>query len=178
MATPSTVPQLHWLAVYTTPRHEKHVYEQFKEREIETFLPLYRSLRLWRNRAKVTLDLPLFPGYLFARIALFRKVTILSVPGVVSIVGSRSQLWPLPDSEIESLRTGLHQRSPEPHPYLCIGERARIKAGPLMGMEGVLLRKKNGVRMVLSLDHIMRSFSVEVAPHDLDPVGPTWAKAS
>jgi transcription antitermination factor NusG len=179
MMTPSTVlPQLNWFAIYTTPRHEKHVHEQLKGREIEAFLPLYRSQRLWRNRAHVAVDLPLFPSYLFARITPFRKVAVLSVPGVLSIVGSRRELWPLPDSTIASLRAGMNERNPEPCPYLVVGERARINAGPLMGMEGVLLRRNNGVRMVLSLDHIMRSFSVEVGPGDLEPVTRNWARAS
>jgi transcription antitermination factor NusG len=76
----------------------------------------------------------------------------------------------LPDAEIESLRTGLQLRKFEPHPYLVAGERVRIKAGAMEGMEGILLRKKNELRVVLTLDLIERSVAVEVDAQDVEPV--------
>ena len=158
-----------WFAVYTTPRHEKHVSEILAERQIETFLPLYRTNRQWQKSRPVVLELPLFPTYVFVRIARQARGAVLGTPGVLSIVGSSREPWPLPDLEIEALRFGLLERKIEPHPYLIVGERVRIKAGVMAGVEGVLVRKKNDLRVVLSLDTIMRSVAVEVDADDIEP---------
>ncbi len=156
-----------WFAVYTTPRHEKRIAGYFADRQIDCYLPLYRSTRRWKNRTVTNLELPLFPSYIFVRIGRYERVRVLEVPGVLSIVGGREPA-PLPEFEIDSLRAGLHLRQSEPHPYLVIGERARIRVGPLAGMEGVLIRKKNNYRVVLTLDTIMQSVAVEVDACDLD----------
>ena len=92
------------------------------------------------------------------------------MPGVLSIVGSGYEPTPLADFEIESLRSGLHLRKFEPHPYLVVGERVRIKAGPLEGMEGVLLRKKSNLRVVLTVASIKQSVAVEVDAGDVEPL--------
>jgi transcription antitermination factor NusG len=170
MGTTGSTSSSHWLAIYTASRHEKHVAEQLNDRQFETFLPLYRAVHVWKNRSKVTLDLPLFPCYLFVRSRPEQRGKVLSVPGVLSVVGSKQEPWPLPDTEIQALRSGLQQRNAAPHSYLAVGDRARIRSGPFAGMEGVLLRQNNGFRMVLSLTHIMRSFSVEVGVGDLEPL--------
>jgi transcription antitermination factor NusG len=158
----------HWFAVYTNTHHEKRVNAYFKEREIESFLPLYATQRQWKNRCAMKLELPLFPNYVFAHIARGERVRVLEIPGVLSLVGFGRHLTPLPDLEIEALRAGLSQRTVEPHPYLVVGERVRIKAGAMIGMEGVLLRKKNNFRVVLALDAIMQSVSIEVGAEDLE----------
>jgi transcription antitermination factor NusG len=159
-----------WFAVYTTPRHEKHVSELLTERRIETFLPLYRAARQWKKSCPVVLDLPLFPTYVFVRLARRARGAVLGLPGVLSIVGSAREPWPLPDLEIEALRSGLHLRKVEPHPYLKVGEKVRIKAGAMAGVEGLLVRKKNDFRVVLTLDMLMQSVAVEVDADDLEPV--------
>lgn len=158
-----------WFAAYTTPRHEKHVSVLLAERQIETFLPLYNTARQWKKSSPVVLELPLFPTYVFVRIARCARSSVLSLPGVLSIVGSAREPWPLPDFEIEALRLGLHMRKAEPHPYLKIGERVRIKAGAMTGVEGILVRKKNEVRVVLTLDTIMQSIAMEVDADDIEP---------
>jgi transcription antitermination factor NusG len=168
------VPQ--WFAVYTTPRHEKHVSEIFAERQIETFLPLYRTNRQWQKSRPVVLELPLFPTYVFVRIARQSRSIVLGTPGVLSIVGSSKEAWPLPDLEIDALRSGLLERKIEPHPYLVVGERVRIKTGMMAGVEGVLVRKKNEFRVVLSLEMIMRSVAVEVDADDVEPVTSTLVR--
>ena len=173
-ASADTLPR--WFAVYTTPRHEKHVSEILAERQIETFLPLYRANRQWKKSSPVVLDLPLFPTYVFVRIARQARGVVLGTPGVLSIVGSSKESWPLPDFEIDALRSGLLERKIEPHPYLVVGERVRIVAGVMAGVEGVLVRKKNDLRVVLSLDTIMRSVAVEVNADDIEPVGSTTAR--
>jgi transcription antitermination factor NusG len=161
-----------WFAVYTTPRHEKHVSEILAERQIETFLPLYRTTRQWQKSRPVVLELPLFPTYVFVRIVRQARGAVLGMPGVLSIVGSSKEPSPLPDFEIDALRSGLLERKIEPHPYLVVGERVRIMAGVMAGVEGVLVRKKNDLRVVLSLDTIMRSVAVEVDAEDIEPVLP------
>lgn len=159
-----------WFAVYTTSRHEKRVAEHFGCREIEHHLPLYHVRRKWRDGSRVTLDLPLFPSYIFARIGSEERARVLSVPGVLAIVGGTGgDPAPLPDAEIEALRIGVEQRLVEPHPLLTVGERARIRKGAFAGMEGVVVRKKNSFRVVLTLQQIMQSVAVEVDERDLEP---------
>jgi len=160
-----------WFAVYTASRHEKRVEQHLGSREIEHYLPLYRSRRKWSDGSKVTLDLPLFPGYIFVHIKSTERVRVLEVPGVLSIVGGVARKpTPLPDSEIDALRSGLPGRSAEPHPVLKAGERARICRGAFSGMEGVVVRKANSLRVVLTMDLIMQSIAVEVEENDLAAV--------
>ena len=165
-AGPETSPR--WFALYTTPRHEKHVSEMLAQRQIETFLPLYRTTRQWKKSRPVDLELPLFPTYVFVRIAREARGAVLSMQGVLSIVGSGREPWPVPDPDIEAIRLGLQMGKIEPHPYLTVGERVRIKAGVMTGVEGILVRKKNDLRVVLSLDAIMRSVAVEVDADDIE----------
>lgn len=169
-STSESAPQ--WFAVYTTPRHEKQISEMLTERRIETFLPLYRSARQWKKSCPVVLELPLFPAYVFVRIARNARRVVLSMPGVISIVGSSKDPWPLSDHEIESLRLGMQAHKIEPHPYLRIGERVRVKSGVMAGVEGVLIRKKNEFRVILAFDAIMRSVSIEVDADDLETDAP------
>jgi transcription antitermination factor NusG len=161
-----------WFATYTVPRHEKRIAEYFTLREIEHYLPLYRAQHKWKDGSKVVLELPLFPNYIFARIARSERVRVLETPGVVSLVGYGREACPVSDSYIAFLREGIRLRKVEPHPYLVVGERVRIKAGPMAGMEGVLVRKKNNLRVVLTLEMIMQSVAVEVDAEDLEPVRP------
>lgn len=167
-----------WFAVYTASRHEKRVAQHLTQREIEFYLPLYRSARKWSDGSKVTLELPLFPGYLFVHIKRSERVLVLNVPGALAVVGGTGrEPVPLPEGTIDALRAGLQLRAAEPYPLLTVGQWARIRSGALAGMEGVVVRKKNGLRVVLTLEHIMQSIAVEVAADDLEPFEP-WARAS
>jgi transcription antitermination factor NusG len=161
-------PSTDWFALYTSSRREKHVAKLLDERQIENFLPLYRADRHWDKRSPVTLDLPLFPNYLFVRAG--RKASLLSVPGVLSIVGSGRQPWPLPDHEIEAFRSAVDVCKLEPHSLFAVGERVRITNGALAGMQGVLVRKKSNFRVVLTVEAIRSSVSAEVDEADLEPV--------
>lgn len=168
LAMHSTQP--HWYVAYTSANHEKRVAEQFSVRSVEHFLPLYESVRRWKDR-RMKLQLPLFPGYVFVRLPLRDRLKVLQVPGVARLVGFNGQPAALPDKEIEALRAGLGaQLRAEPHPYLTVGRRVRVKRGPLEGAEGILIRKKNACRVVLSLDLIQRSASLEVDASDLERV--------
>ncbi len=169
---PVIVPKLaendaRWFAIYTNSRQEKSVSKQFAERHLESFLPLYRKAHHWAKQSPVALELPLFPNYVFVHFAPQRRVAVLAVAGVLSIVGRGHISSALSDAEIEALRTGLEINKCEPHPYLVEGERVRIRAGAMKGMEGILVRKKNGLRVVLTLDLIQRSVAVEVDAEDV-----------
>lgn len=157
----------HWYAAYTCANHEKRVAEQLASRGIESFLPLYEAVRRWTDR-RVKLRLPLFPGYVFVRMPLTERLRVLQLSGVARLVGFGEKPVALPEHEIDGLRRGWQgDVTMEPHPYLNEGHRVRILRGPLAGIEGVLLRKKNSLRLVLSIDLIMRSVAVEVDAADI-----------
>jgi transcription antitermination factor NusG len=160
----------HWHAIYTSPRHEKRVHEHLSHRNIETFLPLYRTVHRWKNGCRPTVELPLFPGYLFVKIGPRQRVPVLGVPGVLSFVGTRAEPAQLSDFEIETLRSGLHLKKFAPYRDLVMGEKVRIKAGPLTGLAGVLVRTSNGPRVVLTLDLIQQSVAVELDAADVEPL--------
>lgn len=161
-----------WYAVYVRPSHEAQVAKHFNVREIESYLPRYQVQHRWKNRCTRKLDLPLFPGYIFARMSPTERVRALGVTSVLYLVGTGGRPTALPDSEIDVLRAGLHARNPEPHPFLKIGNRVRIRRGPLAGMEGVVVRGENSLRVVISLELIMQAVAVEVDYDDLEPVTP------
>src|SRR5258707_5091799 len=141
----------HWYVAHTSANHEKRVTQQLLERSVENFLPLYDSVRRWKDR-RMQVQLPLFPGYVFVRLPLRDRLKVLQVPGVARLISFNGQPAALPDNEIEALRAGLATRlRAEPHPYLTVGRRVRVKHGPLEGVEGILIRKKNACRVVLSL---------------------------
>jgi transcription antitermination factor NusG len=158
-----------WFAVYTSPRHEKRVSHYMDLREIEHYLPLYQTKRKWNNGLNVTLDLPLFPGYLFIHIGQSERVRVLQVPGVLSILGGTGgHPASMPEAEINALRSGLPLRNAEPHPLLIVGQRVRIRSGALAGMEGLMVRRKNSLRVVLTMELIQRSVAVEVDETELE----------
>lgn len=157
-----------WYAVYTLAHHERRVSERCAQREVESFLPLYKTRRKWKNRCTVDLELPLFPNYFFVRIPLRNRVQVLQLPGVVSIVSSSGQPLPLPDDYISALRDGLRLHKIEPRPSVEPGERVRITTGPLAGAEGTLERHKNGFRVLLTLEMLARSISVEVGADEIE----------
>ncbi|MFZ0964591.1 MAG: UpxY family transcription antiterminator [Terriglobia bacterium] len=168
----SELPSAHWYALHTYPRHEKRVNEGLGSRAIESFLPLYEVMHRWKNGLRVRVELPLFPGYLFVRIDPRQRVKALSLPGAIAMVGSASGPWALPDAEIVSLRAQLQSRKFEPYPYLTVGQKVRIKAGPLAGLTGFLVRQSAGLRVVLSMDLIRQAAAVEVDADDVEAIGP------
>jgi Transcription antiterminator len=161
--------QPRWYAAYTFANHEKRVKEQLELRLVESLLPLYDSVRRWKDR-RVRLQLPLFPSYVFLRLALRDRLQVLQIPGVARLVGFNGTPSALPESEVEALQrivpAGLQV---EPHRYLTVGRRVRVKAGPLAGIQGILVRKRNGDRFVVSVDLIMRSVALEVDALELEP---------
>lgn len=169
-ATPRLDGCENWYAAYTTPRHEKTVARHLQTRHIESFLPLYSSVRRWKNGCRVSVSEPLFPSYIFVHIARRESAKVLQVPGVISIVSAGREPSALSASEIECLRSSIPTRKFEPHPYLVAGEKVRICSGSLAGLVGVLLRRKNDLRAVLTLDLIRQSVAVEIDIDEIEPL--------
>jgi len=160
--------EVRWYATYVCSRHEKQVLSQLRERNVCCLLPVYRSVRRWKDRRK-ELELVLFPGYVFVRIDLRERLRVLQLPSVVRFVSFNGQPAALADGEIETLTQGLASGiCAEPHPYLKVGQRVYIRYGPLAGAQGILVRRKDRFRVVLSIDLIMRSVAVEVDEADIE----------
>ena len=170
---PEAAQPSNWFALYTTSRHEKRVAEHLTHREIECYLPLYRSQRRWSDGSRVTLELPLFPGYLFIHIQRDERRSALAVPGALAVVGGTGgEPATLPEETIEALKTGLRLNRAQPYPLVTVGQRVRIRSGALGGLEGIVVRHKNSFRVVMTLEHIMQSYAVEVDFEDLEPLAP------
>ncbi len=152
-----------WYALYTKSRHEKVVDRELHKKALESFLPLRRIKRHWSDRVKL-IDEPLLQGYVFVRIPLSKKLWVLNTAGVVALVSFGSgQPARIADREIEALRRfEVEKISVDPFPYLNSGQRVCIRSGPMSGVEGFIVRKDNRCRLVISLDVLMQSISVEV----------------
>jgi transcription antitermination factor NusG len=161
---------LRWFAAYTFANHEKKVASEMQRWELQSFLPLYKSVRRWSDRRQVV-STPLFPGYVFVRMALENRLRVLRVPGVAWLVGFGGLPTPLPDEQIELLRRGWSDDVKcEPHAYLKVGQRVRVIGGPLAGAEGLLVRKKSALRVVISVEAIQRSIAVEVEIAEVESI--------
>jgi len=126
-------------------------------------------VRRWKDR-RVRLQLPLFPGYVFVRLALRDRLQVLEIPSVVRLVGFNGHPTPLPIEEIETIRACLATgQLIVPHRYVRRGQRVRVLSGPLEGLMGIVLRQKNRTRFVISLELLMRSVAVEIDSADFDP---------
>jgi transcription antitermination factor NusG len=158
-----------WWALYTRHQHEKTVADMLATKGFEVFLPLYDSTRRWKDRTKL-LSLPLFPCYLFVRGGLDRKLQVVSTPGVHMILYRGDQVATVPEQEIEAIQRAVDGPfRVEPHPFLKCGMRVRVTRGALEGVEGILIRKKNLWRLVLSVDMLAQSVAVEVHASDVEP---------
>ena len=161
-----------WYAVHTRSRHEKRVTEECAKRDVETFLPQCDVVRTWKN-GRHRVQLPLFAGYTFVRLALRDRLAVLKITGVVRMVGVGASPIPLGNDEIARLMSvvasGLR---PEPFPYasISIGRRVRVIAGPLSGIEGTVLRRRRKHSFIISLDLIQRAVAVEVSESDMELV--------
>jgi transcription antitermination factor NusG len=162
--------QTQWYAAYTYAKHERRVAQQLEEHLIEAFLPTYRSVRRWKDRRKV-LELPLFPSYVFVQLGGKDRLDLLRLPGVLGLVCFQGRPAPVESAEIESLRQGLADRTiVHPHPYLKAGRRVRIRSGSMAGVEGILVRKKDCTRVVLSISLLQRSVSIDIDEADVDAI--------
>lgn len=159
-----------WYVLFVRSNQEKRVAGSLQERGVEHLLPCYSSIRHWKDR-RVRLDRPLFPGYVFVRLPLTERLKALTVPNVVSLVGRKDAPAVIAEEEIAWIRSGVAHGQVHPHKYLGAGQRVMIIEGPLSGMQGILLRRSNGTRVVISLSSISRAFGVEVDESSLKPLG-------
>jgi len=151
-----------WHALHTRHQHEKVVAQALLGKGFEVFLPQYRTVHRWKDRRK-ELILPLFPNYVFIRGGLERMLILVTTPGIHSLVSWGGRPANIPPDEIEAVRRLVGSSLPvEPHPFLKCGDRVRIKSGPLAGIEGILVRKTRGFRLVLSVEMLSKSAAVEV----------------
>jgi len=156
-----------WYVLHTKHQHEKSVTNVLAEKGFEVFCPTYAEVHRWKDRRK-EVTLPLFPGYLFFANGLERKVDLLSTPGVCAIVSFGNTPALVPPSEIEAIQLAMvSSRVMGPHPFLKEGDKVRLRAGPLAGIEGILQRRKEGYRLVLSIELLGRSVAVEVEQSDI-----------
>ena len=159
-----------WWALYTRHQHEKTVAEVLRLKGVEVFLPLYASMRRWRDRSKL-LYLPLFPGYVFVRGILGHRIHVMTTPGVHMILSQGDRAAAIPEDEIQAIRQTVEGNyQVEPHPFLKCGERVRVRRGSLMGVEGILVRKKNVFRLILSVEMLAQAVAVEIDAADVEPV--------
>jgi len=151
-----------WSALYTRYQHEKAIAQILTNKGFDVFLPLYPVEHRWKDRNKRLL-LPLFPCYVFLHGGLERRLDILVTPGIHRFVETGNQPAVIPEVEIQQIREAIQKNvRVEPYPFLKCGDWVRVKAGPLEGLEGFLVRRKTGARLVLSVELLGRSAAVEV----------------
>lgn len=163
------MPDSKWFALSVRPNREHSVAKHLEAKEYETFAPMYRSRRVWSDRVKF-IELPLFPTYVFCRFnPAVRTAPVVTTPGVLRILGYGSTPAPVADSEILAIQRIVASKLPTgPWPYLCAGTPVRIDAGPLAGLEGIVVLLKSELRLVVSVSLLQRSVAVEIDP--------AWAK--
>ncbi len=161
-----------WYALYTRSRFEKKLLSELTDRSIEVFLPMREVLSRWKDRKK-RIWMPLFPGYIFVHQidTPANRYRVLNIPGAVRFVGSEGHAEPVPDEQLEAVRRFLESSiSIDPYPYLQVGKRVEVVAGPLKGIQGILVKKKGKFRFVLQVDLIRQAVSVEIDASDVRPV--------
>jgi len=152
-----------WFALVTRPRHEKAAAEALHIKGLETFLPLVQRRHQYDRRSR-QFDVPLFPGYLFCRFNVLRRLPVITTSGIVRIVGAGASPIPVNDVELTSLKIALCTRFPvHPHPFLYGGAKVAITEGPLAGMEGIVVKEKDPLRIVVSIGLLQRSVLLEIA---------------
>jgi transcription termination/antitermination protein NusG len=160
----------HWYAVRVRSNFERTAGIILEHKGVEQFVPTYRSRRRWADRIK-TLDVPLFPGYLFCRIPLHRRNVVVTTEGVVGFVGIGREPVAVSQTEIDAIRTVVQsEASAQPWPFLKIGQTVRISGGALAGAEGILIRVKTSWRLVVSVTLLARSVAVEIDAAYVSPV--------
>ena len=158
-----------WYAIWTRSRHEKLVRDQLSQKKLDVFLPTITKWSRWKDRKK-QIEWPLFPGYVFARFDPADRLPILKCDGVVTIIGVEGLPSPIPEIEIDSVRTLIESELAfDPCPLIKEGMMVEVKSGPLKGVVGRLMRKGSHARLVLSVDLIGQAVSVEVDAADVKP---------
>lgn len=162
---------LDWFALTVKPQHERAAAQALESKGLESFLPLYRARRLWSDRVK-ELHRTLFPGYVFCRFRFGDRARVLATPSVRSVVGFGRLPAPVAEAELETVRSIVASGLPAgPWPFLKAGQAVRVDAGPLTGLEGILVQLKDAYRVVVSIQLLQRSVAVEIDRVVLRPLG-------
>jgi transcription antitermination factor NusG len=162
-----------WYCVHTRSRHEDTVYQRLSDKKMQAFLP---KLEVWSRRKdrRKKIQKALFPGYLFVYENLDprRGLEILKTPGVVKILGNEAGPMPVPEIQIESIKKILDGKAAvSSFPYLKEGQLVRVVDGPLRGCEGFLIKiKEEKGKLVISIDLLQRSVSVEIESASVEPI--------
>ena len=160
-----------WYGLHTRPRHEKIVAQRLAERGVTSFLPVVNEVHKWSDRKK-TVQVPLFSCYVFAKFTPNRvdRLRVLRVDGVFGLVGAKGEGTPIPDEQIDAVRSLVETQLPwSSHPFLKIGQRVRIRSGVLDGLEGILVSRNGDRSLVISVDAIQRSLAVRVEGYEVEP---------
>ena len=168
-----------WYALYTRSRHEKAVAALLQQKGVTTFLPLFSRVHRWSDRRK-TVQVSLFPGYTFVRVDATPEshLRVLQTPGVVGFVGTGRRGIPIPDKQIEDIRTLLARNiSCAVFPFLRMGQRVRIRGGCLNGIEGRLVALKGDRNLVISVEPILRSLAIRLDGYDVEIISPNESVA-
>src|SRR5712664_1801490 len=159
-----------WYALRVRSRYEHTVATHLQGRGYESLLPLYKCRRRWSDRFK-EIELPLFPGYVFCQFNLLNRLPILSIPGVVHVVGVGRTPVPIHENGIATIQVAVKSGLPsQPWPFLQVGHRVRIEYGPLCGLEGILLDFRGRQRLVISVTLLQRSVAVQVDGASVQPL--------
>ena len=172
VAIPVAQAEARWFAIRTRSRHEKLAARELDAQGIRVFLPLITSVRQWSDR-RTEVELPLFPGYAFVRVAYFsnERVQVLRASGVVSFVGPGASATSIPEEQIETIRTLLLRKVPvKDHPFLKVGQRIRVRGGALSGVEGILVAVNGSRSLVISVEPIQRSLSIGLDQYEVEEV--------
>ncbi len=166
-----------WYVAYTYPRHEKNVSDLLVQKSIESFLPTFTKVSQWKDR-RVSLEIPLFAGYVFVRMHLNEKTRVLSVPSVIRLLSNREGPIPVSDDEIDGVRLCIrHGAKLQRHTFLTTGDHVRVKSGSFEGLQGIVIRSNNSCRLVVSIALIHQSVALEVDAELLElvssPSGPS-----
>ncbi len=166
------LPKAQWYALYTRSRFEKKMLSELTDRHVEVFLPMREVLSRWKDRKK-RIWMPLFPGYVFINHVNTpeNRFRILNIPGAVRFVGTQGHADPIPEEQIQYVRRFLEASiSIDPYPYIKVGSRVEVIAGPLKGVQGILVQKRGRFRFVLQVDLIRQAISVEIDASDVCPI--------
>lgn len=162
--------QREWFAAFTAPQAERSVVKHLDVYALESFLPTFETTHVWKNRQKKKIILPLFPSYVFVHVTKTEKRFVFRAPGILRLVGDAKGPIPIPCPEIDVLRSDAVRHRLEPFRDLVLGQRVRIKTGSMRGVQGTLVRKKNGLRFVLTIGLINQHAALEVDADDVEPV--------
>ena len=166
---PFDLSSLAWFVLHVRVNQEKRTAQRLASSEFEYFLPCYRSVRQWKDR-RVTLEMPLFPGYVFVHMHFADRMKVLTLPNVVGLIGSKNFPSIVLPEEVNRIKRGVEFGNAAPHSSFVAGQRVLITEGALQGMNGCLLRSGNNTRVVVSIDSIARSFVVDVDISWLKPI--------